>query len=184
MHPLFLLFSLPLPSVFATLLAVSPAQLLTLNPLTSTSPPPTTNATNLGAEIGCFKNTKIPPFIATNKADCEDALDDWVRGQSLIQPRAFSRKPSASSTIDDVLLPLEKVSGSCGIYVDVIDEEDEDTLTLAEIYAELLGPDGVMKQCLGQVRLPAIGGRMSFGEKGLVKIVVTGREVGGVGAES
>ena len=68
--------------------------------------------------------------------------------------------------------------------MDVIDEEDEDTLTLAEIYAELLGPDGVMKQCLGQVRLPAIGGRMSFGEKGLVKIVVTGREVGGVGAES
>ena len=68
--------------------------------------------------------------------------------------------------------------------MNVIDENDEDTLTLAEIYAGLLGPDGVIKQCLGQVRLPAIGGRMSLGEKGLVKIVVTGRDVEGVGAKS
>ena len=68
--------------------------------------------------------------------------------------------------------------------MNVINENDEDTLTLAEIYAELLGPDGVIKQCLGQVRSPAIGGRMSLGEKGLVKIVVTGRHVEGVGAKS
>lgn len=66
----------------------------------------------------------------------------------------------------------------------MINEDDEDTLTLAEIYAELLGPDGVMKQCLGQTRSPAIGGRMSFGTKGLLKAVVTGAQVGGVGAEN
>lgn len=66
----------------------------------------------------------------------------------------------------------------------MINEDDEDTLTLAEIYAELLGPDGLMKQCLGQVRSPAIGGRMSLGAKGLLKAVVTGVEGGGVGAEN
>lgn len=65
--------------------------------------------------------------------------------------------------------------------MDTISEDDEVTMTLAEIYAELLGPDGVMKQCLGQVRLPAIGGRMSVGARGLLKIVVTGV---GVGTES
>ncbi len=63
--------------------------------------------------------------------------------------------------------------------MNVINEDDEDELTLAEVYAELLGPDGVMKQCLGQVRMPAIGGRMSVGGKGVVKAVVTGRKVGG-----
>lgn len=70
------------------------------------------------------------------------------------------------------------------IYLNVINEDDEDTLTLAEIYAELLGPDGLMKQCLGQTRSPAIGGRMSLGAKGLLKAVVTGVEGGGVGAEN
>lgn len=85
--------------------------------------------------------------------------------------------------MDDVVLPLQKESGSCMIYADMINEEDEDTVAFAEIYAELLGPDGVMKLCLGQVRPPAIGGRMSLGRKGLLKVVVTGREVG-VGAAS
>lgn len=86
--------------------------------------------------------------------------------------------------LDDVLLPFQKVSGSCMIYADVANDGDEDVLTLAEIYAELLGPDGVMKQCLGQRRLPAIGGRMVLGAKGLLRIMVTGVEIGGVGAES
>ena len=65
--------------------------------------------------------------------------------------------------------------------MDTINEDDEVTMTLAEIYAEVLGPDGVMKLCLGQVRLPAIGGRMSVGPRGLLKVVVTGV---GMGAES
>lgn len=73
------------------------------------------------------------------------------------------------------------MSGDCVLYVDVVEEEEEDVLTLAEVYAEVLGPDGVMKNCLGQVRGPAIGGRMAVGEKGVVRVVVTGRGEGGKG---
>ena len=69
------------------------------------------------------------------------------------------------------------------IYLNMLNEDDEVTLTLAEVYAEVLGPDGVMKQCLGQVRSPAIGGRMALGDKGLLKVVVTGVESRGVGDE-
>lgn len=60
------------------------------------------------------------------------------------------------------------------MYVNVVGEEDEDEMTLAEVYAELLGPDGVMKNCLGQRRAPAIGGRMTVGRRGVVRVVVTG----------
>lgn len=67
--------------------------------------------------------------------------------------------------------------------MNVVDEEGEDVLTLAEVYAELLGPDGVMKNCLGQVRRPAIGGRMALGTKGVVRVVVTGAQGAGVGVE-
>ncbi len=62
------------------------------------------------------------------------------------------------------------------MYAVMLNELDEDVLTLAEVYAELMGPDGVMKRCLGQVRSPAIGGRMVLGRKGLLKVVVTGVE--------
>lgn len=179
MYSISILFPFLLPSILA-------------NPLTLTQPlspnltslllapayPLTTDLTTsaLTTDIGCFKQTKVPPWITTNKNDCEAALDDWVRGESLTQPREFSRIPS---TIDDVVLPLQKESGSCMIYASMLDEHDEDVLTLAEVYAELLGPMGVMKQCLGQVRMPAIGGRMTLGPKGLLKVVVTGRQVGG-----
>ena len=172
MHLLPLSASLLLPLVFAKPLTIASTQSFDLNTLTIA---PTTNTTALGAEIGCFKQTKSPPFIATNKPDCEAALDSWVRGESLIQPRTFGRSPSG---IYDVLLPLEKVSGSCLFYMNMINEDDEDTLTLAEIYAELLGPDGLMKNCLGQKRLPAIGGRMSLGPKGVLKVMITGAAMG------
>ena len=58
--------------------------------------------------------------------------------------------------------------------MDMLNEEQEDTLTLGEVYAELLGPEGVIKNCLGQVRPPAIGGRMVLGPKGFLRVVVTG----------
>ena len=59
----------------------------------------------------------------------------------------------------------------------MLNEEDEDTLTMAEIYAQVVGPDGLVKQCLGQKKLPAIGGRSILGRKGLLRAVMTGREV-------
>ena len=174
MHPLFLLTSLLLPFTLATPLTPAESQSLSLTSLDLVPLSPTmNNTTDLGAnaKIGCFKPTKIPPFTTTDKPACEAALDSWVRGQSLLQSRTFSRR---SATVDDVQLPFERVSGSCSVYVNVIDEDDEDVLTLAELYAEVLGPDGVMKNCLGQLKMPAIGGRMSIGAKGLVNVVVTG----------
>ena len=70
--------------------------------------------------------------------------------------------------------------------MDMMSEDDEVVLALAETYAEFLGPDGVMKQYLGQVRLPAIGGggEILLGPKGLLGVVITGIEVAGGGAES
>lgn len=56
----------------------------------------------------------------------------------------------------------------------MIDEGDGDTLTLAEVYAEVMGPDGVVKGCLGPGRPPSLGGRMSLGPKELLKVMITG----------
>ena len=172
--PLLLLL---LRSILANPLNLTPPQSLNLALFAAAAAAPvTTPKTNitgtLSSEIGCFKPTKIPPFRPTNKQDCEAALDAWVRGQSLIQPRKFSRNPIE---IDGVALPLGIDSGSCTLIADVLGEGDEDVLTLAEVYAELMGPDGLLKNCLGQVRRPPIGGRMSLGGKNVLKVVVTGK---------
>jgi hypothetical protein len=53
--------------------------------------------------------------------------------------------------------------------------DDESFFSLAELYAEVLGPDGIAKNCLGQKHSPAWGGRMALGPSGLVKGMVTGR---------
>ena len=142
MHPLLLITTLLLSSTLTTALTLTPSQSLALTTLDLTPLPPTTNtntstSTNPSAKIACFKPTKVPPFTPTNKPDCEAALDSWVRGQSLLQPRTFSRN---ARTVEDVQLPFQKVSGSCTVFVNVIDGADEDVLTLAEVYAELLGP--------------------------------------------
>jgi len=80
-----------------------------------------------------------------------------------------------------VLLPVQIESNSCHFYMDVLNANDEDTLTRAEIYAEMTGPDGVIQNCLGQVRMPAIGGRMTLGPKRVLKAIVTGIELGAGG---
>ncbi len=56
----------------------------------------------------------------------------------------------------------------------MIDGDDEDRLTLAEVYAQVMGPDGVVKGCLGPGRPPSLGGRMSLGPRELLKVMVTG----------
>ena len=70
---------------------------------------------------------------------------------------------------------MQVESGTCLFAMDMLNASDEDTLTMAEVYAEVVGPDGLIKQCLGQVRQPAIGGRMSLGPKNLLKVMITGR---------
>lgn len=132
------------------------------------------NTTILGVQLDCFpfRITTRPPLMPTNLRDCELAMDNWVRGHNLNIPRTFGRNPSSRS--DDVLLPIVLSGGSCFIQMDTVSEDDEDTLTLAEIYAEVMGPDGVVKQCLGPGKPPGLGGRMLLGMKGLVRVFVTG----------
>ena len=51
------------------------------------------------------------------------------------------------------------------------------SLTYAEIYAELLGPDGLLKECLGP-SVPAedaLGGQTVLGPRNLLIADVTGR---------
>lgn len=127
----------------------------------------------------CFLPTRIPPFISTTRVECELALDRFVRGQSLSTPLTFSRNPRVPA--EAVLLPVQIESNSCHFFMDVLNANDEDTLTRAEIYAEMTGPDGVIQNCLGQVRMPAIGGRMTLGPKRVLKAIVTGIELGAGG---
>jgi len=166
---LFLCLSLAL-SATSTPLTVAPSQPVNLSSL-DLGP---LNTTSLSTKIGCFpfKPTKQPPLLPTNKHDCEAAIDNGIRGQSLTTLRKFARKPS--SHVDDVLLPVRFSSGSCYVELNMIDADDEDTLTLAEIYAEVMGPDGVAKRCLGPGRPFWLGGRMSLGPKELLKVIVTG----------
>ena len=55
-------------SIFSSPLALSTAQTLEVAPLILPS------NTSLTVQIGCFKQTKTPPFIPTNPRDCEAAL--------------------------------------------------------------------------------------------------------------
>lgn len=90
----------------------------------------------------------------------------------MISSRTFGRNPS--SRTDDVLLPLVLSGRSCFVQLDMVNEDDEDTMTLGEIYAELMGPDGVVKQCVGPGRPPGLGGRMFLGRKKVIKVFVMG----------
>ena len=60
------------------------------------------------------------------------------------------------------------------MYLNTVSPGDEDTLTLAEIYAEVLGPDGLAKQCLAPRRQPALGGTIKMGPRKVIFAVITG----------
>lgn len=102
------------------------------------------------------------------------AIDDWVRGQDLEVLRTFSAKPAIGP--NDIHLPLKAVYGTCVFYLNTLNYDDEPKLSLAEVYAESMGPDGVMKNCFGQKRSPPLGGKMQLGPGGLVKGAITGVE--------
>ncbi len=61
-------------------------------------------------------------------------------------------------------------------------EYEEDTMSLAEVYAGIMGPDGLVKRCLG-VESP-LGGMMRLGPRRLMFVVVRGRGQLGDGEES
>ena len=130
------------------------------------------NATRLTTYNACFDSSEGQIFPAT-KSDCERALDTLVKGKSLVEPHYFGYE---ARRITD-LLPVKAEYGSCTITLMAFDLESRITITYAEIYAELLGPDGLLKDCLGP-SVPAkkaFGGQTAIGPRDLLVADVSGR---------
>lgn len=172
MHLLFPFFILQ----FLPLVICNPSQLHLL-PASNTSSltsgnPPTANATSLTTYNDCFDHS-LGHLFTTTKSDCERALDTLVKGKSLIEPHNFGYQ---SRGVTD-RLPVEAKYGSCTVALLMFDLDTRVTLTYAEIYAELLGPDGLLKECLGP-HVPAedaLGGQTVLGPRNMLIADVTGR---------
>ena len=112
------------------------------------------NKTRLKSYNACFDGSEGQSFPAT-KADCERALDRLVVGKSLLELHNFGYE---GRRITDHL-PVRAEYRSCVITLMTFDLESLITITYAEIYSELLGPDGVLKECLA----PSVPAKESFG---------------------
>ena len=112
----------------------------------------------------------------TTKSDCERALDKIVKGKSLTEVHSFGYQ---SRGVTD-RLPLEAEYGSCTIVLMMFDLDTRISLTYAEIYAEILGPDGLLKECLGPSvpKEDALGGQTVLGPRNMMIVDVTGRPRG------
>ena len=130
------------------------------------------NTTGLTSHNDCYEHSEGYLFTTT-KSDCEKALDRFVAGKSLTEIRYFSYK---HYRVTDQL-PVEAEYGSCNIALMTFDLDTRISMTYAEIYAELLGPDGVLKECLGS-HVPAgeaLGGQTSLGPGNRLVAEVTGQ---------
>ena len=129
------------------------------------------NASRLTTYNACFDNSEGQ--IPATKSDCERALDSLVKGKSLVEPHYFGYQ---GRRLTDHL-PVIAEYGSCSITLMAYDLESRITITYAEIYSELLGPDGLLKECLGP-SVPAkkaFGGQTSMGPRDLLVADVSGR---------
>ena len=153
---------------------------LSISPLTITNvsrlvAPKTSNPTTTGLTThnDCFDHSLGHLFTVT-KADCEHALDNLVRGKSLLEPRSFSYRPSVVVTDR---LPVVADWGTCSLVLMMFDVDEIVSLTYAEIYAELLGPDGLLKECLGPSvpAVDALGGQTVIGPGHILIADVTGQ---------
>ncbi len=134
--------------------------------------PSALNTTGLTSHNDCYEHSEGYLFTTT-KSDCEKALDRFVAGKSLTEIRYFSYK---HYRVTDQL-PVEAEYGSCNIALVTFDLDTRISMTYAEIYAELLGPDGVLKECLGP-DVPAgeaLGGQTSLGPGNRLVAEVTGQ---------
>ena len=129
------------------------------------------NALRLTTHNDCFDHSLGHSFTTT-KSDCERALDKMVMGKSLIEPRSFSYRRGVTDR-----LPLDAEYASCSIGLMMSNLQDRITMTYAEIYAELLGPDGLLKECLGSSvsAADALGGQTAFGPQNKLIVDVAGR---------
>lgn len=140
---------------------------------------PILNATRLGTYNetynDCFGHDTGHIFMTT-KSDCERALDKIVKGKSLTEVHSFGYQ---SRGVTD-RLPLEAEYGSCTIVLMMFDLDTRISLTYAEIYAEILGPDGLLKECLGPSvpKEDALGGQTVLGPRNMMIVDVTGRPRG------
>lgn len=96
-----------------------------------------------------------------------------VEGKSLIEPRTFSYQ---SRGVTD-RLPVNAHYRSCSIALLMFDLDKRITMTYAEIYAELMGPGGLLKECLGPsvAAEDALGGQTLLGPRNMLIADVTGR---------
>ena len=180
------MISFHLPFLVLPLVIGSAMQLNVLsNPNASTIAPGTTsalNATRLITYNECFDHSEGHIFRAT-KSDCERALDGLVSGKSLLELHSFGYYKAHRVT--DVL-PIQAEYGSCAITLMAFDLEVRITMTFAEIYAELLGPDGVLKKCLGPgiPAADALGGQTVLGPQNKLAAEVVGLPVKAAGQKS
>ena len=134
----------------------------------------TLNTTGITTHNDCYEHSQGHLFVTT-KSDCERALDKLVNGKSLTELHHFGYQGYHGHRITDQL-PVEAEYGSCNIAFLTFDLDTRITLTYAEIYAELLGPDGVLKECLGPAvpYAEALGGQTAMGPLNMLVAEVTG----------
>lgn len=162
---------LALPLVICNALQLE--RLSTSNASTITSHNSSTlNATRLTTHNDCFDHS-LGYVFTTTKSDCERALDELVKSKSLTEPRIFSYRGRGVTD----RLPLEAEYGSCTVVLMMFDLDKRLTMTYAEIYAELLGPNGLLKECLGPSvpAVDALGGQTVLGPLNMLIADVTGR---------
>ena len=148
---------------------------------TASKESPARNTSRLTTYNDCFDHFEGHLFT-TVKADCERALDELVAGKSLTGLHSFSYQKRGATD----RLPVEVQYGSCSIALMMFDLDARISLTYAEIYAELLGPDGVLKECLGSnvPAVDALGGQTVLGPRNMLIADVTGRPNGAADQES
>ena len=158
-------------------LQTTPSRLLantSFNELFTIQPTLNITTTNITSSfIGCFYQSDPPTLFPTTESDCEAALDAWVSGQDLYEPRVFSRM--SYYVVQNITLPLVRQYGTCVIHLDVRAESDEDTMSLADVYAGIMGPDGLVKRCLGPSSPHPLGGMMNLGPKRKLLAQISGR---------
>lgn len=83
-------------------------------------------------------------------------------------------------------LPVEAEYGTCTIALLMFDLDTRISLTYAEIYAEILGPDGLLKECLGPSvpKADALGGQTVLGPQNMLIVDVTGNPRGATDQKS
>ena len=95
-----------------------------------------------------------------------------VAGKPLLQVRSFGYPRTGVTD----RLPLLADYGTCSVGIMMFDLNKRIKMTYAEIYAELLGPEGLLKECLGP-KVPAedaLGGQTVLGPQNMLIADITG----------